>query len=540
MRRPILPAPNALDRIIASVAPGIGARRLLDRARYEAMAGAGGGYIGARKDRRATKAWRPSGGAADADTIPDLPSLRERSRDLARNTPIALAAINRTVTNVVGSGLVAQPRIDREILRLDEDAADEWERAADREFRLWAGSVNCDATRIQNFYDLQDLAFRSVLESGDLFIAKRQIARDGWPYGLALHFIEADQVGNPDGTRDGMAGSAGKRIVGGIEIDDNGAPVAVHLQKEHPGNIAGTAAREWARVPIWSGTGRRQILHLYHRRRIGLTRGVPMLAPVIEALKQLGTYAEAELMAAVIGAMVVVVFKSGGGENLPNVNPTEETGATAADRDYRMAAGTVLEIEHSDQAEVPNVGRPNKDFDPFFVAIVRQIGAALEIPFEVLIQHFTASYSASRAALEMAWQAFRRSRAWLAGTLCREAYEDVIAEAVTLGRLSAPGFFGDPLIRAAWLGVEWVGPGRISLDPLRENNADKIAQEESWKTGAQITAEKTGGDWEANHEQRAKEKRMRRRDGLEPGAAPASDPAPPVPPADEAQRRDEE
>lgn len=46
-----------------------------------------------------------------------------------------------------------------------------------------------------------------------------------------------------------------------------------------------------------------------------------------------------------------------------------------------------------------NPGRPNPNFDPFVIAVLKQIGAALEIPYEILIMAFSSNYSASRAAI---------------------------------------------------------------------------------------------------------------------------------------------
>ena len=57
-----------------------------------------GDYTGARKDRRQTQAWQTIDGSADQVTLPDLPALRERSRDLIRNAPLATGAINTVVT----------------------------------------------------------------------------------------------------------------------------------------------------------------------------------------------------------------------------------------------------------------------------------------------------------------------------------------------------------------------------------------------------------------------------------------------------------
>lgn len=534
-----LPTPTRLDRAIAVVSPKHGLDRYVARLKFHALTG---GYTGGRRDRRSMQTWSTRGASADADIIPDLPTLRQRSRDLVRNIPLATAAIGRAATNVIGSGLVVQPNIDHERLGLDDAAKEAWEREAEAVFKLWAESEDADATGCQDFYGLQELAFLAVLESGDTFCVKRQLERPPNQVGLTLQFFEADQVSNPNGLRNG-AEKDGAIFVDGVELDSMGRAQAYHFQKTHPGNIGGRIENSWSRVPARADNGARIVRHLFDKRRIGQTRGVPYLAPVIEALKQLGTYSEAELMAAVIGAMITVVYKGSGAGTLPPTNPTDETGARAGDKDYKMASGTVLEIEHDDDVDVPNLGRPNSAFDPFFVSIVRQIGAALEQPFEVLIQHFTASYSASRAALETAHQFYRKRRVWTARRFCQPVYEDVITEAVARGLLSAPGFFNAPLIRAAWLGAEWIGPARISIDPLKENRADEIAEDRGWKTGRTIAAERTGGNWNRINAHRRREVQTRVADGLQapPGGpppqagspAPAPDAPPLLPPPDD-------
>ncbi|TAN60451.1 phage portal protein [bacterium] len=86
-----------------------------------------GSYIGASRAKRSLSQWRTSWGDADSDTLFDLPILRDRSRDLIRNAPLATGAINTVCTNVVGTGLKLQSRIDRETLGMDEVEADAWE-----------------------------------------------------------------------------------------------------------------------------------------------------------------------------------------------------------------------------------------------------------------------------------------------------------------------------------------------------------------------------------------------------------------------------
>ena len=75
---------NMLDKVIAYVSPKTAARRLMARTALRsvgAYSGAGGGYLGARRDRAATTAWNPAAGSPTTDIIPDLPALRSRSRD---------------------------------------------------------------------------------------------------------------------------------------------------------------------------------------------------------------------------------------------------------------------------------------------------------------------------------------------------------------------------------------------------------------------------------------------------------------------------
>lgn len=516
-----LPEPTILDKAIGWVSPETGVRRLKARAVMALY----GGYNAARKDRRQTKYWQTSEGSANAVTLPDLPTLRDRSRDLIRNAPIAAGAVNTVVTNVVGTGLMVQSRIDRDVLTgvlgQTEEDLDAFERAAEREFRLWAESQNCDSSRTQNFAGLQDLALRSTLESGDVFILKTFIERPGSPLATTLQVIEADRICNPDGKTDTPY------LSGGVEIDTYGAPIAYHVLKAHPGDVIDKRSRESLRVVAYGRDNTRQMLHLFTRLRPGLVRGVPYMAPVIESLKQLDKYTEAEIMAAVISAMFTVFVKSEDPDGLSSMNEAS-AGVTKGrdDDEFRLGSGAILDLMPYESIEIADPKRPNQAFDPFMQAILRQVGVALEIPFEILIKHFTASYSAAQAALVEAWKFFRARRQWLACMFCQPVYEAVITEAVARGRLKAPGFFADPLIRAAYLGSDWIGPPRGQIDQLKETNAARERVNMGISTLAEETAALTGGDWEKKHEQRAKERRRRVEDGLE-GAM--DQPAPPDP-----------
>lgn len=506
---------NLLDRAIAAVAP----RVALKRQQARLALALSGGYSAASYGRPGLAGWGPRPADADSDTNADLPVLRARARDLSRNAPLASGALNTMVTNVVGTGLSCQPTPDGEQLGLSDADAQAWADATLREFRLWAESTDCDATRTQNLYGLQSLAFRSALESGDTFVLLPMVERRQAPYRLALQVIEADRVCNPDFKQDAGA------IAAGVESDTLGAPVAYHICRQHPGSARRNGEFKWDRVTAFgNNSGRRNVLHLFDRRRPGQRRGVPVLAPVIEPLKQLQRYTDAELQAAVISGMFAVFVK---------MDP--EAFQDMFDQDGKSAylqsamgwdgtvnggqldgSGKAINLLPGESVESANPGRPNALFDPFVQAIIRQIGVALELPFEVLIKHFTASYSAARAALLDAWRFFRGRRDWLATVFCQPVYEAWLEEAVANGRVVAPGFFSDPAIRRAWSQSVWVGDGPGSIDPSKEVAAARERVDLGISTIAAESILHDGVDWRVKHKQRTIEQQCRKEDGLLP------------------------
>lgn len=484
----------------------------------ERTSGMAGGYNAGRRDRRALRKFKPRAGSADADTLPDLPTLRARSREIERNIPVASGAIATTTTHVIGDGLQLQANIDAAALGLSPEAADRLEREQEREWALFCRTA--DFTGVQCFDEQQELAFRSALQSGDV-VALRRFRRDpGEAYGTKVQLIEADRLCNPD------YGADTETMVGGVEINADGVPVRYHVSRKHPGSLR-LAGNSWEPIPARDEQGRRLVIHVFDRTRPELTRGVPYLAVVIEHLKQLGNYADAEVMAAVVAAMITMVITTEADEDQQPV-VGERGDASLEDNEVKLGNGATLSLAPGEKAELLNPSRPNVNFDPFVQAFLRQIGVALELPFELLIKHFTASYSASKAAIEMARMMFRKRRSRFAGRFCQEVYSWMMDEAVASGRLNRPGYFADPIVRQAWLGAEWIGPSMPSLNPKMEAEADEIDVRLGVKTREQICMERTGGEVEKKTEQLAREEAARKAAGLGTVPAPAAPPGKPV------------
>lgn len=493
-----------------------------------------GGYTGGQYAERFAY-WTPGAGDADYHIARDLATLRARSHDMVRNSPIAAGAIETQVAHVVGTGLSLQSRIDAALLGMSDDEAAAWQISTEREFCLWAESKFCDAAEEQSFYELQDLAFRSRLEGGDVFAVLPDVDTAGWPYRLRVQLVEADRVDTPSGmTIDGA-------VTQGIERDASGRPVAAWIADRNTVSLR-SGAPKWTRVPFRGASGRVNLIHLKRKLRPGQTRGTPELAPIIAQLKQLDRFATAEVDAAVNSAAmaVFVTMNADAFEGLySDAEAQQEYIDNAKTWDGGLAAGKAINLLPGEGIEAPTPGRPNPQFEPFFAAVMKQVGIGLNIPFEVLAKHFQSSYSAARAALLDAWRTFRIRREWLSANFCQPVYEEWLAEAVSTGRVRAPGFFRDPLIRRAWCGSTWSGDGPGAIDPLKEINAAKERMAAGVSTLAEEVVAWDGGDWQIKHRQRAREVAERREAGLEPEEQ-ATQHAPGRPSAPPARRDDEQ
>ena len=500
----------------------------MKRSRMTYPTNKGYGDAGASWQKKATKGFRAMSGSPKEDIDANNATLRQRARMLYMAAPIATSAIKTNRTNVIGVGLRLKSRIDRRILGMDQAAADAWQKKTEREFALWANrKAACDATGVNDFAGMQQLALASWLVSGDVFaVIKQYDPTPTTPYSLRIHLVEADRVATPTaaGIMTPLLATTGKAANGntiydGVEVNPNGMIEAYHIRSTYPLEL-GTASTKWTRVKAYGDrTGLPNILQVMDSERPDQYRGVSYLAQVIEPLLQLRRYTESELTAAIVESFFTAFVKTEAGAS---DNPFNEVGSSLPEvsrdpNEYEMGPGQINIMEPGEDVVFADPKRPASGFDSFLRAICEQVGAALEIPADLLLKSFDSSYSASRAALLEAWKAFKMRREWFVADFCAPIYEIWMAEAVARGRIDAPGFFTDPAIRAAYLGAEWIGPSQGQLDPVKEITAEILAVGEGFSTREQSTIRLNGGKWDANVEQIARENEKLSQAGEDPG-----------------------
>ena len=462
--------------------------------------------------KQSLKAMIPNSRAPWEDIDSNNFTLRQRSRMLYMASPIGASAIKTNRTNVVGNGLKLQSNINRQVLGMTKEQAEEWQKKTEAEFELWASKKNaCDATGMNDFYGIQQLALMSWLMSGDTFaVVKRYDRTPLQPYGLRIHLIEADRVRTPVdtglGIRPGIIYDTrgmtpnGNDIYDGVEVDKNGKVVAYYVANTYPFEPTLTLT-DFVRIEAYNrATGLPNILHIMDSERPDQYRGVPYLAQIIEPVLQTNRYTNAEIMAAVVQSFhTAFITTEADPTEMPFNEAIPEPEQISEDpNDYEMGPGTINILQPGEDVRFNTPTHPNTAFDVFIKSICTQIGSALEIPRDLLLKEFNASYSASRAAMLEAWKAFKMRREWLTNDFCKPVYEIWLTEAIALGRIQAPGFFNDPLIRQAYLGSEWIGPAQGQLDGTKEIQAATMAIEAGLSTREQEAIKLNGSDYAAN------------------------------------------
>ena len=436
--------------------------------------------------------WFASSLSPHEDISENVELLRERSRDLyAGGAPLGRGAIDRVCLNALGTGLTLNVRINPLLLGMSEEEGAAWAAVTESEFDYWASSRNADFGRELTFYELQTLALKSILLDGEVLVLLRHRYIPGFPYSLCVQLIEAERLQNP-------LNRSRKLLDEGVELTAEGNVCAYWIANRNPNaELLGQPPLEHKRIPAGE-----DVLHLFMRERIGQHRGVPFLAPVIETLKQLTRYTDAELMAAVVSGMYAIFFE----------HPVREDGAYgeeayASEEGYgetpgyeglttELRPGSIMDLPDGVKANSVNPGRPNQNFTQFIESLAHQIGGALGIPQELLFLHFTASYSASRGALLEAWKMFKYWRKWFAQNFCQRVYEAFLDEAVRLGRIPAALYVKDDYHAKLYAWSEWVGPSQGQLDPTKEVAASVARIENNLSTYQRECGELTGEDWD--------------------------------------------
>ncbi len=437
---------NWIDRAVGYFAPQLALQRVRARVAGEILAR----HYEAASSGRRTQGWRRGGGDANAMLGPSLARLRETARDLVRNNGHAESALGTICDHVVGWGIVAKPK------KKNRRAQDLWDR--------WAGTTDCDADGRNDFYGLQHLALRTVVESGEVIIRRRfRRPEDGLSIPMQIQVLDPDyidtlkigttEVRNAAGTVVGR-----NRIVHGIEFDMLGRRVAYWLFRDHPGSAVAVTSAQSYRVPAES------VQHIYRQDRPGQVRGASWFAPVLLKFKDFDEFDDATLMKQKIAACLAVITTDHDGSALP-LGTKDDTQSPEWDS---LEPGMIIQASPGRQVTVvqpPTV----REYPEYCATTLRGIATGLGVSYEDLTGDYSqVNYSSARMGRQRHWA---KVEGWRWRMLIPQMCMPVWTWAMEAAAMSQPS--GEN--RASWLDLlaTWTAPPSPMVDPDKEGLAYK-------------------------------------------------------------------
>jgi len=428
-------------------------------------------YEGAGTGRRLSS-WGSSTAGPNNTLFSSLGNLRSRSRDLARNDPQISGALDCLVSNIVGMGI--SPRWQLPSSKLKKSLQ-----------QLWADWTHeADADGLFDFYGLQSLIARSIIESGEVFIrfCPRR-STSGLTVPLQLQILEADHL---DHTYNTVAPN-GNEIRMGIEFDKSGQRKAYWMFREHPGESYLTVANQYDRIRIPAP----EIIHAFQPLRPGQQRGRPWLSSLILTMHELNQFNDAELVrkktAAMFGGFITQPLEDGTPAALfGNDDEPDESGSPV----IQMEPGTFpslppgYNVTFSEPADVGgNYGAFVKHQEQ---RAARGIGGLTYEKFTGDLAGVT--YSSIRAGnLEFQRQCKQFIYNVMAFQICRPVARYWLSQVALSNAMFLPGYAKDP---KQYLRIKWTIDGWPWVDPLKDLKASTGLVRSGFSSRTQEVAER--------------------------------------------------
>ena len=425
-----------------------------------------GGYDGARDTRERPTAQMRGARAVDEDRQIgswDRARLRRECEDLARNNAIVAGIRERFADNVVTAAHPQAKTTNRDWNKLAERNFQEWEKIADSRRRL-------------NFWQMKRLVVKSQLTAGQHF----QVLTDAGQ----LQPVEADRVVTPAGFEKDA------RVVEGIRLTADGIPLEYAVCPRDGNGYVDNKSPRWI--------ASRDIIHtVMADDRADMVHGIPKLAPVINALRDFGTLTNNTLQKSIMdSARGWAIYSEDGAAKIAQLGPrnaTPDAKATGQTYEY-IANGQTYYLRNNEKIESLASNTPNATYIPYNELLLRLVGCALSLPYEFLLITFKdGSFSASKAALALAYKTFLNWHTWLTESYSQRVWNWVTARAIKEGRLPPAPLDGRGM--STWYQVYWPQPAYDWLDPQAQALSDIYGFALGAESLSSIAAKK-GGDSE--------------------------------------------
>jgi lambda family phage portal protein len=424
------------------------------------------GYNSAAMGRRTVTIGSSTRGVSSL-ALSDGPLLTARARKAVMDNPRASSGVTGFIAEVIGTGMRPHSR------HSDPDTR----QLLEKEFGLWVPQAS--ATRrigpdgtpdsLQDFYLLQSLICRNVVEAGEAFARFRpRIDSDLSPTGLRvplqIELIEPEQL--PFWKMSGDKMLPGNLIRAGIEFDPVHQRVAYHFYRDHPGDSTiWPNAWEVVRVPSPS------VLHIMEFIRGNQIRGITSLAPILIQLADLDDYDDAERLRQKLGA-----YMFGWKESLTPDDPqlallttvgNDQAPAGVAYVEAQPGTMTMLDANAGEKFGFYSHPGVANTYEAFMRIQQQTIATAMRVSYDMLTGDMNqVNYSSARIrliGLRRIWKQYQH--AVIKHQFCRPVWRAWLDAAALAGVIDAKDYRKRP---QEYLNVEWLAQPWEYVDPVKD------------------------------------------------------------------------
>lgn len=427
-------------------------------------------YDAAGTGRRSKSIKAPDIGPVTASTT-GLATLRRRSRAAVRNNPYAFSAIDRLVSNTIGTGIMPKPKHKEKEIRVAlQELWDDWGEEA-------------DADGITDIYGLEALVCRAVYESGECFVRLRtRRLSDELSVPLQLQVMEPEFVPYE---KNELLGN-GNQVMAGIEFNAIGQRVAYWMYLNHPGDNRTSPAGTYnklVRIPA------DQVLHIYEPLRPGQLRGVPVLAPVLARLTALDEFDDAVLFRQEVANLFAGFITKPAPED-PEIDPV--TGqAIIADHDgyspmVGLEPGTMQELLPGEEVNFSDPPDAGNTYPDFMRQQLQAAAAGVGLPYELLTGDLR---EVNDRVIRVVLNEFRRrieQRQFgvFVHQLCRPVRTAWLDLAVLSGAIELPDYNKN---RRQYLRTRWIPQGWAYIHPLQDVQTKRMEVRAGFKSRSEVS-----------------------------------------------------
>ncbi len=433
-----------------------------------------GNVFSPKRTSKTSREFRPWYGAnINEDTSYNLRDSQATTKQLATETPVGKAIIDRVTEFTLGQGLFPQSAPETAVLKCSDEDYARFTSEAESFFRYLTDTKDFDYYRRNTFAQLQRIAMRNILISGDVLVHKVYLSK--WNnYKPVIQLISGSAIYNDGNDSDS------KNCVAGIQLDAHGRETGYWIAQTDE-NLHDTFTSKLFQK--YNSQGKEEFfLVALNTLEANQSRGIPYLTAVRDAILDLSTYNSATVQKAIVQSLFTAFITHGKEETPSAIHPTlmnlaQQNAAmkqeeVREDTGFSLAAGNIVDLAPGEDINMAESKTPATGIKEYVDIQLDLIGAAVGVPREALLASFQSSYSASKGSLSVAEKGFAVFRKDIADNLCQPIWEMVVDYGIRCGKIYAPGYLeGDDRIRKAWLATTWIGPGAISLNPVQEVNA---------------------------------------------------------------------